>query len=558
MEKRDNNADAVRRPARANTRGEGKAADSKARRKATKQVCRSDKVIAFLEQLVVPSGVGKGSPFRLEDFQKDFIRNVYDPVDSDGHRKIRRALLSIARKNGKTALSAGLVLCHLVGPESTLNGEVLSAASDREQAGIIYKMAKQMVELCPELSQLCKCIDSIKRIVCYHNGSFYQSLAADAHRQHGGNPHFVIYDELAQAKNRELYDVLTTSFGAQEEGLFLAISTQSNDPASVMSEMADDAINQRRGLLDDPYFYGIVYAVPDDTEDEKVDIWTPDVWQLANPALGKFRVLKDFEALAHKAQRSPSAEASFRNLYLNQRVDGTQAFVNSMDWRACEWDVPDEELIGKPCYGGLDLSARNDLSCFGLIFDLGDRYAVRLRFWAPAEEIEAKERKDGARYREWAQRGYMTLTPGRTIDLEYVVPECVAMAQKFRMRHCAFDRWRIDGFKKILEENGVREKDFHLLNFGQGFKDMSPAIDNLEDYIINHRLGHGGNPVLTYCIANVRLVADPVGNRKFDKRKLTRRIDGAVTLAMAVGAKDKPVEGYTGPSVYERRGVVVL
>ena len=293
---------------------------------------RSARVIEFIERLRVPSGIGQGEPLVLDEWQKELIRGTYDPTNARGLRCIRRALWSVARKNGKSALASALLLVHLVGPEAKPNAEVYSVASDRNQAAQVYKMAAQMVQLDAELNAMCKCLDTTKRIVCYELGSFYQSLAADARRLHGFNPTFVIYDELAQARDRELYDVMATSFGAQEEGLLLAISTQSSDPNHIMTELSDEALAQERGELDDPTFFGRVFYLPVEAGDSDAYVYDEANWYKANPALGKFKALEHMRSLAAKAKRSPSAAASFKALELNMRVDAVENIINSRDW----------------------------------------------------------------------------------------------------------------------------------------------------------------------------------------------------------------------------------
>lgn len=463
----------------------------------------------------------------------------------------------MARKNGKSALAAALLLCALCGPLAVINGEVYSAATTREQAALVYKMAAQMVRLDPELNELCKCLDTSKRIVCYHLGSFYQALAAEAGSTHGGNPHFIIYDELAQAKNRDLYDVLSTSMGAQPNALMLIISTQAADSQHIMSELVDDAISLNSGLLDDPTFYGKVWRADNDD-----DPWIYETWLKANPALGDFRVLADFEALAKRAQRSPSNEASFKNLYLNMRVDGVQAFVNSVDWKACNRYVPDDELIGLPCYGGLDLSGKRDLTSLVLIFEHADGPVARCYFWTPEFELSERSKRDGAQYEIWRDQGFLTVLPGKSINYDRVAKDIGEIHEKYYINQISFDRYRIDDLRTALDNQGIElaESDddpgLFLAPHGQGFKDMAPAIDFLEEYIIEHQLMHGDNPVLTYCMSNVRLIRDPAENRKFDKRQQNRRIDGGVALAMAItsynrhGEQEQPAE-----SVYEKRGL---
>lgn len=471
-------------------------------------------------------------------------------------RRIRRALLSIGRKNGKTTLAAALVLVHLAGPEAKLNGEVYSAATDRNQAAHIFKMVRQILELDPELRAMCEWYDTTKTIACFRFGTRYQALSADARRQHGFNPVFVVYDELAQAKDRELYDVLSTSFGAQEEALLLVISTQSSDPLSIMTELCDDALAQERGEDVDPTFYGRVYAVPEVDADKKpIDPFDEQYWPLANPGLGNFRSLLDMRSLAYKAQRSPSAEASFRNLYLNQRVDGVQALVNSRDWLACHKPVPDSALLGVPCYGALDLSARQDLCAFTLAWDFGSHTVVRAHYWTPGEELEERAKRDKARYLEWRDAGYLRVHAGKSIEYAAVARDVDDIIAPYNLIAIAYDAWRIDDFRAGMKHAGIPEERFKLTEFKQTFKEFSPAIELLETDVLDHNIWHDGNPVTTYCLSNVRVISDTSSNRKFDKRQRNRRIDGAVTLAMARGIIARAEKPIVTTSVYETRGL---
>jgi phage terminase large subunit-like protein len=577
MENSERNASEVRRSARATPRRANKARGSEARRGApAEQICglsrgnltierairegfnlaRCARIIGFLEQLTVPSGFGQGEPLQLDDFQKEFVVNVYGPVNEKGKRRIREALLSIARKNGKSAFAAGLVLCHLVGPEAIPNGDVLSAATTKEQAAHIYKMASQMIRLDPELNQMCKCLDNTKRIVCYHNGNFYQSLAAEARQNHGGNPVFCIYDELAQAHDAELYGVLSTAFGGREEGLLLIISTQTNDPLHIMSEQCDRAFELEAGTLDDPYFYGKVYAVPEDA-----NIYDEEVWKLANPALGKFKSLDHMRAVAKKARRNPAREAEFRNLELNQRVNGSHALLNSIDWRACQKPFDLEAVRELKCYGGLDLASRLDLCAFTLAWlqPDGECVATKSWFWTPERDLDERETRDGARYRQWAEEGWLRVLPGPTVSYIAVIEDIARIISGHLLEAIAYDRYHMPQFKLWMEQAGVAEETFKLIEHGQGFKDMAPAVNALESYVVEHKLHHDGNPIVTYCLSGVKVVLDPAGNRKFDKSKATRRIDGAVTLAMALHAAanaEKPE--IKPPSVYLKRGMRVL
>jgi phage terminase large subunit-like protein len=490
----------------------------------------------------VPSGEGAGGTFKLREWQRRFIRDVYEPHNEHGRRQVRRAVLSIARKNGKTALIAALVLAHLVGPEAIQNGEIYSAANDREQAAQVFKVAAQIVRADPELDAILKVVDSTKTIACYGNGSVYRAISAEAGTKHGLNPSLVIYDELAQAKNRDLFDVLDTAMGARAEPLFVTISTQSNDPEHILSQLIDDG--QR---AEDPTTVTHLYAVDDETE----DIFDEAVWYDANPALGDFRSMEDLRTMADRARRMPSFEASFRNLYLNQRVDAQSPLIPRPEWKACQVDRVDFEP-GEPVYLGLDLSGKRDLTALVMVSAERNDDRVRAWFWKPKETLEESERAAGAPYRLWADQGWIDAVSNRTIDYALVAQTLGELAATYDVQGVAFDRWRIDDLLKELEAEGVpsvREtkaekatgEDLRLVDWGQGYRDMAPAVDALEASILERRFQHDGNPVLTMCFANATTQMDPTGSRKLVKTSERLRIDGAVAAAMAIGLKSREI-----------------
>lgn len=506
--------------------------------KITRNKGRADRVIAFIECLIVPSGKGQGQLFRLRPFQKRFIRDVYEPQGPDGLRFVRRAIKSIGRKNGKTCIIAALALAHLVGPEAIPNGEIYSAANDREQAAQVFKMAKQIVVADPELHALLRITDSTKNIACPGNGSFYRAVSAEAGTKHGLNPSLVIFDELAQARDRELYDVLDTSFGAREEPLFIVISTQSNDPEHILSKLIDDGLNSA-----DPTIVCHLYAAPEDTPDDK--IFDIAVQRKANPALGDFRSLEDLQAVAAKAKRMPAEEPKYRNLYLNQRVAPVASLIARAEWMACKGEAKFEE--GESVYLGLDLSNVHDLTALVMISaENGSR--VMPFFWKPEDALREHSKRDfGAgvmRYEEWRDAGHLLTTVGRTVDKAAVALKIAWIMERFNVLGLAYDRWRIEDLIKQFDaadveayKDGETGDGLRLVPWGQGFKDMAPAIDALETGVIERTIVHPGNPVLTWNMANAIAVTDPAGNRKLDKTKTKFRIDGAAALTMAEGLK---------------------
>lgn len=456
-----------------------------------------------------------------------------------------------------------MCLAHLVGPEAIQNAEVYSAANDRDQAAQVFKVARQIVEADEELSRLIKVVPSTKTLVCHHNGSFYRALSAVAGTKHGFNPTVIIFDELAQAKNRDLYDVLDTSFGARAEPLFVVISTQSNDPQHILSQLIDDGLS---GL--DPTIVCHLYAVPDEIDDDRI-FRDPKVWKLANPALADFRSLDDMAAAAAKAKRMPAEEPKFRNLFLNQRVAPTASLISRAEWMACAGAAEIED--GAEIYLALDLSSTTDLTALGAV-TAKDPAKVRSWFWKPEELVAEHSKRDfgsgNRRYEEWAEAGFLELCPGRSIDHLVVARRIAELYSRFKVLGLAYDRWRIQDLLRRFDEVGLEAHEdkgegtgsgLRLVPWGQGFRDMAPAIDALELAVVERTLEHPSSPLLNWNFANAIAIADPAGNRKIDKSKAKFRIDGAVAVAMAIGlrARDRQKEAKP-PSYLEAGGLVVI
>ena len=477
---------------------------------------RGQKVIKFIETYcVVPEGKLVGQPIILADFQKQFILDIYDNSNNT-----RRAILSIARKNGKTGLIAGIVLAHLVGSEAQLNSQIISGARSRDQAAQVFNYASKMVMLSPKLSEIVRIVPSGKKLIGLPLNVEYKALSAEAKTAHGLSPIVAILDEVGQVRGAQddFIDAITTAQGAHEKPLLIAISTQSSDDADLFSQWIDDAQASK-----DPKTVCHVYAAPKDA-----GLLDEDGWKAANPALGVFRSLEDLEEQAKQAVRMPSSENTFRNLCLNQRVSTVSPFISRDVWKSCGGallDFGDAEV-----FAGLDLSARTDLTALLIAGKINGVWHTKPYFWTPEKGLVDRSKRDRQPYDMWVRQGYMQTTPGATVDYEYVAHDIGAILENLNIKAIAYDRWRIDLMRKELDKIGA---NLPLIEFGQGYKDMSSALDELESELLNKRVAHGNNPVLTMCAANAVVSKDPAGNRKLDKSKATGRIDGLVAMAMA-------------------------
>jgi phage terminase large subunit-like protein len=495
--------------------------------KPTKAATRGERVCAFIERFcVVAEGDLIGQPLKLEPFQRDFILAVYD--NPHGTRK---GYLSIARKNAKTATIACLLLAHIIGPEAKQNSRIISGAMSRDQAAEVYNYASKMIQLSPALTKLCRIIPSSKKIVGLTRNVEYQAVSADGRTAHGKSPVLAILDEVGQIRGpqSDFVDAITTAQGAYDNAMLFAISTQAPNDNDLYSIWLDDARSSQ-----DPRIICHVYEA-----DKDADVLDRKAWYAANPALGKFRSLKDVEEQADRASRMPSFEPTFRNLVLNQRVEMSAPFISKGIWLLNSHEVDDSVFYTYPTYVGLDLSAKNDLTAMVMIAFNGEKWHIKSTFWTPEKGLRDRAKRDRAPYDIWEKDGYIRAIPGASIDYESVGRDIADLLDGVNLQCVAFDRWRFDLLKKEFEELGL---NLPLHPFGQGFRDMAPAIDTLETMLLNEKMAHGAHPVLTMCMANAKIEQDAAGNRKLNKQKATGRIDGAVALAMAVGVTPQVAE----------------
>jgi phage terminase large subunit-like protein len=492
---------------------------------------RAGRVIAFLESLPTTKGLGEGKPLKLMDWQREWIKSVYAD-GSNKKRKVRTALLSAARGNGKTVLIAGLSLCHLCGPESEPRGECYSAGATREQAALTFAEMEATILQTPWMSARLNIKRFGKIIEDSITGSVYKALASDGPAAHGLASSFIACDELAQWKRRELFDVLRTSMGKRTSPLMAVISTQSPHATNIMSELVDYAERVRSGEVDDITFHGTLYAAP-----EGCALDDESGWYAANPALGVFRSLDELRSEAARAQRMPTSEPAFRNLYLNQRIDADPKAINPAEWESCASLIGPATLQGQRCFGGLDLSSTRDLTALVLFFP--DSGALLSYFWIPKDELGEREETDRVPYRTWAKQGFIRLVPGKAIDKQFIARDLAQICSGFAVQSIGYDRWMMQDLKNILNREGI---SLPLVEWGQGFASMGPAVNAFETAMLSGKLHHGNHPVLRWNASNLIFETDPAGLRKPSKSRSIDKIDGIVAAIMACGVAAKNEE----------------
>lgn len=499
------------------------------------QLTRAERMCAFIENhCVIPEGKLAGQPAKLSLFQEAFIYAVYD-----NPYQTTEAILSIARKNGKTGLIAFLMLGHIVGPEAKINSRVISGAMSREQASEVYRAAANCAELSDDLRSLVRATPSQKSLLGLPVNAEYKAISAEGKTAHGNNPVMTIIDEAGQIKGNtsEFIEAITTAGGAYDDPLRITISTQSETDHDYFSLDIDDAIeHQPKDKVCHLY------------EAEKdCDLLDEEQWLYANPALGEFKDINYLRAEADKASRSPRLANTFRRYQLNQRIVSNDAFIQADEWKLCNAKpaVLDKEKMR--IFGGFDLSQNTDLTSFVLI-GIGEEVEVYPYFWMPNHKIEERDKTDRAPYLFWRDEGFIMTTPGATVDYDFVAYQLIEILEDhglwFSDLKIGFDRWRFVFFKRALMEAGITEAEIDecFIEYGQGFKDMDPALKKMTEYILNHKINHGDNPVLNMCSFNAVSVEDAAGNIKLEKRKATGRIDGIQAFGMAIGASLKEPE----------------
>nr|DAZ31119.1 MAG TPA: Terminase large subunit [Caudoviricetes sp.] len=511
---------------------------------------KADHAVDFINCLKHTKGRWRGVPFELLPWQDRIIRDVFGTVKDNGYRQYNTAYVEIPKKNGKSELAAGVALYMTCG-DGEWGAEVYGCASDRQQASIVFDVAVDMVDQCPALKKRMKPVMSVKRLVYKPTNSFYQVLSAEAYTKHGLNVHAVIFDELHAQPNRELFDVMTKGSGdARTQPLFFLITTAGTDRNSVCFEQHQKAEDIIAGRKIDPSFYPVIYGASDDAD------WSSEkVWYEANPSLGHTIDIEKVKNAYLSAKDNPAEENIFRQLRLNQWVKQSTRWMQMEKWDDCAFPVDERELIGRECYGGLDLSSSIDITAFVLVFpprDDVEKYAILPYFWIPEENMNLRVRRDHVPYDVWEKQGCLMTTEGNVIHYGFIENFIDELGKKFHIREIAFDRWGAVQMVQNLEGLG-----FTVVPFGQGFKDMSPPSKELMKLTLEKKLAHGGHPVLRWMMDNIFVRTDPAGNIKPDKEKSTEKIDGAVATVMAL---DRAIrnEGNNGGSVYDDRGILVF
>ena len=510
---------------------------------------KADRAVTFIENLCHTKGKWAGTPFWLLPWQEQLIRDIFGIVKPDGNRQFRTAFVEICKKVGKSELAAAVAL-YLLYADNEPSAEVYGAAADRQQASIVFDVAKQMVEMSPALMKRSKLMAATKRIVNYGNAGYYQVLSAEIGGKHGFSVSGLVFDEIHTQPNRQLYDVLTKgSSDARQNPLHFIITTAGNDRHSIAFELHTKAVDILEGRRVDPTFYPVVYGLKDDED------WEDEAnWYKVNPSLGYTVDIERLRDAYREAKQNPADEITFKWLRMNMWVSSTTAWIPDAIYMRGNEPIDMDALEGRDCYAGLDLSSTGDITALVLMFpprDMDEKYIVLPFFWVPEDTIPRRVKANSVPYDVWEKQGHILATEGNVIHYDFIEKFIYDLAEKYHILEIAVDRWNATQMIQNLEGEG-----FTIVPFGQGFSSMSAPTKEFYRLLMEGQIIHGGHPVLRWMAGNVVIDTDPAGNIKVTKAKSKEKIDGIVAAIMALDRCIRQ-EGQGG-SVYDERGLLVF
>ena len=511
---------------------------------------KADRAVKFIENLCHTKGKWAGKRFWLLPWQEQLIRDIFGIVKPDGYRQFRTTFVEICKKVGKSELAAAVAL-YLLYADNEPSAEVYGAAADRQQASIVFDVARQMVEMSPALLKRSKLMTATKRIVNYGNSGYYQVLSAEVGGKHGFSVSGLVFDEIHTQPNRQLYDVLTKgSSDARQNPLHFIITTAGTDRHSIAYELHTKAVDILEGRRVDPTFYPVVYGLKDDED------WEDEAnWYKVNPSLGYTVDIERLRDAYREAKQNPADEVTFKWLRLNMWVSSTVAWIPDAIFMKGNEEIDLAALEGRDCYGGLDLSSTGDITALVLMFpprDEDEKYILLPFFWVPEETIPQRVKAASVPYDIWERQGYLLSTEGNVIHYDFIEKFINDLAEKYHICEIAVDRWNATQMIQNLEGDG-----FTMVPFGQGFASMSGPTKDFYRLLMEGQIIHGGHPVLRWMAGNVVVDTDPAGNIKVTKAKSKEKIDGIVAAIMAL---DRCIRNQTEPqgSVYDERGLLVF
>jgi phage terminase large subunit-like protein len=490
-----------------------------------------ERAVRFLRSLKHPKSTLPRKRFQLDPWQERIVRAIYGPRNPDGSRIISTVVILVPRGNRKTSLSAALALLHTIGPERVAGGEVIFAASDRSQAGIAFKEARGIVQADPKhlvpVTKVYDAFNSAKKITYPRDGVELEVISSDAPSKEGRTPSFVLADELHIWRGNSLWTVLTNGLDKIDNGLLVVATTAGRGDECIAWEVIERARKIARSEIIDPTWLPVLFEAPADC-----DYADEELWKLVNPGSAQgYPSIAGFRKHVARAKDSPTERASLLRFKFNVwQAHSTNPFVDMATYDKGAAPIDYEALRRQPCWVGVDMSRKIDLSAVVACFKDGETYTVLPHFFSPEADILRRGDIDGVNYAQWSKDGFLTATPGNVIDDAAVADYIRSIAERFEVREIGFDVAFAQAVMALLRDDfGDR-----IVTIPQYWKFQSPALNTLEAAILSGNFRHGGHPVLRWNFSNVAIRTDANSNRTIHKEKSTDRVDGVAATWMAV------------------------
>lgn len=508
------------------------------------------RAIHFIEKLKQTQGEWAGQPLKLQPWQQFVVYNIFAWYKADGTRRFRYAYIDVARKNGKTTLSAAIGLYMLFGYKDSTGkkeprAEVYSIATTKDQAAVCFDDAVAMVKS-SSLYDPAERLEVGKKAIYYEKtGSSFKPTSSEDRQKDGFNPFCVLLDEYHAHRTNGMFDVMKSGMGARREPLMYIDTTAGFEKSWPCFAYRENCIKILNGIIEDDSIFIMIFTL------DNADDWDkPELWCLANPNYG-VSVKPDYlEEQVKDAKNRPAAVRNVKTKNFNCWVDAAKTWILDEKWMDCPQQTPVSELVGKPCWGGLDLANVSDITAFVLLFHENESYQLLPFFWIPKDTLLTKIKSgENAAYDQWVAQGLVTCTPGNITDYKYIEHQILQLSETYSIKSIAFDRWNSSQTIINLTQQGVK-----MTPFGQGYASMSTPTKEFEKIVLSRQLEHYNNAVMRWMMSNISMQTDPAGNIKPDKRQSSSKIDGVVASIEALGeymtqcAKDD-----TGP--YSVRGM---
>ena len=501
----------------------------------------ADNLCGFIERLPHVKGPLAGEPIQLEPWQAFILTTVFGWVKPDGKRRFRRSYIEVPRGNAKSTLSSALALYMLTADQEG-GAEVYSLATTRDQARIVFGDAQTMARRSPGFRRRFSVEVGAHNMHVLASGSKFEALSAEGSTLDGLNIHFGCVDELHAHKTRTVYDVVETGTGKRDNSLLWVITTAGSNRAGICYEVRTFVSKLLDGVFEDDTQFGIIYGLDDG------DDWTSENALIkANPNWGISVRPEILGPLQAKAMQLPSAVNNFKTKHLNEWVNADTAWMDMRAWDACaDTSLEIDNFIGQPCWIGLDLASKTDIAALILIFahpEIADAYLTFGKYYLPEDTVHGA---GNSQYSGWMRIDRLTVTPGNVIDFSWIEADLLDMASRFAIQAVAFDPFQATQLSTRMLAEGLPMIEVRptVLNFSEPMK-------ILEALVLQKKLAHDGDPVLTWMASNVVAHLDVKDNIYPRKERPENKIDGIVALIMALSRAIKPGDAVVLGADYE-------